>query len=80
MVTALSNQIRGIMKTFGLVVPKGSRGVFERNVRALLDGSEAVAAVVMPLLEVWRVARQRAAALERRLLAARARAQTVDCS
>jgi transposase len=70
MVTDLSNQIRGIMKTFGLVVPKGSGGVFERNVRVLLDGAEAIATVVTPLLDVWRLARQRAAALDRRLLAA----------
>jgi transposase len=69
MVTDLSNQIRGIMKTFGLVVPKGSGGVFERNVRALLDGAEAIATVVTPLLDVWRLARQRAAALDRCLLA-----------
>lgn len=70
MATDLSNQIRGVMKIFGLVVPKGSGGVFERNVRTLLDGAEAIAAVVMPLLDVWRMARQRAAALDRRLLAA----------
>jgi transposase len=29
MVTDLSNQIRGLMKTFGLVVPKGAGTVFE---------------------------------------------------
>ena len=33
----LSNQIRGLMKTFGLVVPKGVGGVFERNVLSLLE-------------------------------------------
>ncbi len=31
--TELSNQIRGLMKTFGLVVPPGRGGAFERNVR-----------------------------------------------
>src|SRR5690554_4391995 len=36
----MSNQIRGLMKTFGLVVPKGAGGVFERNVRDLLQGEE----------------------------------------
>ena len=30
-VTELSNQIRGLMKTFGLVVPKGAGTVFEAN-------------------------------------------------
>lgn len=31
--TALTNQIRGLMKTFGLVVPAGKGSNFERNVR-----------------------------------------------
>ena len=34
--TELSNQIRGLMKTFGLIVPKGAGRVFEANVRGLL--------------------------------------------
>ena len=36
MTTQLSNQIRGLMKTFGLVVPKGAGRVFEGQVRRLL--------------------------------------------
>ena len=47
----LSNQIRGIMKTFGLIVPKGAGRIFESNARALLKTNEAVARVVLPLLE-----------------------------
>jgi transposase len=71
MATKLSNQIRGIMKTFGLIIPKGKGGVFDRNVRALLDNADsAIAAMVLPLLDVWRTVRKRAAALDRRLLAA----------
>jgi hypothetical protein len=31
--TNLSNQVRGLMKTFGLVVPKGKGRIFETNVR-----------------------------------------------
>ena len=34
--TELSNQIRGLMKTFGLVVPAGKGGKFEEHVRELL--------------------------------------------
>ena len=34
--TELSNQIRGLMKTFGLVVPPASASMFERHVEALL--------------------------------------------
>src|SRR4051794_36406113 len=53
-VTDLSNQIRGLMKTFGLVVPKGAGKVFEANVRRLLEDDAAVAALVVPPLGSWR--------------------------
>jgi transposase len=67
--TDLSNQIRGIMKTFGLVVPKGGGRSFEINVRALLEGQAALAGGVLPLLEAWRVVRVQAASLDRQLVA-----------
>ena len=67
-VTDLSNQIRGLMKTFGLVVPKGAGTVFEANVRRLLEDEAAVAAIVLPLLDAWRAVRARAADLDRQLL------------
>jgi transposase len=67
--TRLSNHIRGIMKTFGLVVPKGGGLVFEANVRTLLDGQEALAAIILPLLETWRTVRMQAARLDRQLIA-----------
>jgi transposase len=69
-VTKLSNQIRGIMKTFGLVVPKGTGGIFERNVRSLLAGQNHVAMIVLPLLQVWCTVRAQTAALDRELVAA----------
>ena len=47
----LSNHMRGVMKTFGLIVPKGGGRIFETNVRALLAGQEALAAIILPLLE-----------------------------
>jgi hypothetical protein len=44
---ALENQIRGILKTFGRIVPKGAGGLFEKNVRALImDDGEIVAGPV----------------------------------
>ena len=67
--TELSNHIRGIMKTFGLVVPKGGGGNFETNVRTLLDGQAALAAIIFPLLETWRTVRAQAARLDRQLMA-----------
>ena len=66
----LSNQIRGIMKTFGLIVPKGAGRIFESDARALLKTNEAVARIVLPLLETWRVVRAEAAELDRQLIAA----------
>jgi transposase len=68
--TELSNQIRGLMKTFGLVVPKGAGRVFEANVRRLLADNDGLARIVLPLLEAWRSVRGRAAELDRQVIAA----------
>ena len=67
--TKLSNQIRGLMKTFGLVVPKGAGGIFDANVRELVSTNEGLALIVLPLLEAWRGIRGRAAQLDRQLIA-----------
>lgn len=53
MTTQLSNQIRGVMKTFGLIVPPGKGSKFERNVRNLLADRAELAAIVLPLLDAW---------------------------
>jgi transposase len=65
-----SNHIRGVMKTFGLVVPRGAGRVFEANVRKLLAVNAELARIVVPLLEAWRGLRGQAAALDRQLVAA----------
>src|SRR3954470_8034007 len=67
--TELSNQIRGLMKTFGLVVPRGKGGTFEAEVQRLLAGQEELACIIVPMLEAWRSVRSRASALGRQLLA-----------
>jgi transposase len=77
LVTGLSNEIRGLMKTFGLVVPKGGGRAFDANVRRLVDGRPEVAAIILPLLNAWQAVRGRAAELDRHLLA-KARANR-DC-
>ena len=73
--TEISNQIRGLMKTFGLVIPAGKGSTFEADVHARLSASCArlsasseLAAIIMPLLEAWRSIRLRAAELTRRLI------------
>jgi transposase len=68
--TELSNQIRGLMKTFGLVVPKGGGLVFETNVRNLLGSNAGLERIILPLLEAWHNIRSRAAQLDRQLVAA----------
>jgi transposase len=65
----LSNHIRGVMKTFGLVVAKGGGRIFETNVATLLAGQEALTAIILPLLETWRAVRMQAARLDRQLIA-----------
>ncbi|MGE4339679.1 MAG: IS110 family transposase [Pigmentiphaga sp.] len=67
--TELSNQIRGLMKTFGLLIPAGKGSTFEKNVRSLLVDQEGLAPIVLPILEAWRSLRIRATELGRQLLA-----------
>jgi transposase len=64
-----ANHIRGVMKTFGLVVPKGAGRVFEANVRELLGANIGLARIVLTLLEAWRALRGQAADLNRQLVA-----------
>jgi len=66
--TTLSNQIRGLMKTFGLIVPASKGGHFELEVRRLLAGYGNLEHVLLPLLEAWISVRGRAAELGRQLL------------
>lgn len=68
--TQLSNQIRGLMKTFGLVVPKGAGGVFENHVRGLLASNTGLEKIILPVLEAWRAMRTRVAELSKQLVAA----------
>ena len=66
--TQLGNQIRGLMKTFGLIIPKGKGRVFDGDVRKLLDGNNELAKIILPLLEARHDIRKRAADLGRQLL------------
>jgi transposase len=68
-VTQLSNQIRGLMKTFGLVVPKGAGRVFEGHVRNLLASNAGLEQIILPVLEAWRGLRARTAELSKQLIA-----------
>jgi transposase len=54
MTTRLSNHIRCVLKTFGLL-PGPMRGVpFDRRVEALLADRDDVAPIIRPMLAAWR--------------------------
>jgi transposase len=58
MTTRLSNHIRGVLKTFGLL-PGAMRGLpFDRRVETLLADRADLAPIVLPMLAAWRQLRQ----------------------
>ena len=65
----IAGQIRGLMKTFGLIVPRGIGAKFEANVRALLADYAELARIILSLLEAWGSLRIQATELGRQLLA-----------
>jgi transposase len=64
----LSNQIRSILKTFGLMAGKGAGHRFALRVRDLLESRPSLAAIVDPLLAAWEGVREQIAVLDRRLI------------
>jgi transposase len=65
----LSNQIRGLMKTFGLIVPSGKGRNFDANVRRLLADQTELSNILLPMLNAWHDMRMRASDLTKLLLA-----------
>lgn len=70
MVTQISNQIRGFMKTFGHIVPKGTGRIFEAHVRDLADENIGLKRIILPMLQAWRNMRAQVAELGKQLVAA----------
>jgi transposase len=66
--TRLTNQIRGLLKTFGVVLSPGKGGRFAAHVRAVLPTVPAVAEPIEALLLAWDSVRVQAGRLERALL------------
>ena len=64
----MSNQIRGLLETFGLVVPNGSGSVFERNVILFWKAKCNLACIILPLLKAWSDIRLRVAELTKQLV------------
>jgi transposase len=65
----IANTIRGLLKTFGLVIARGAKGLFPIRVREQLAGNDVLAAIVEPLLTVWHALREQIAILDRQMLA-----------
>lgn len=68
-----ANTIRGLLKTFGLVMARGAKGLFSARVREQIIGNDVLPAIVEPLLVVWHAVREQIAIFDRQILA-RARA------
>jgi transposase len=49
----VANTVRGLLKTFGLVVARGANRLFPIRVREQLAGNDVFAAIVEPMLVVW---------------------------
>ncbi len=65
MTTRLSNHIRGVLKTFGLL-PGTMRGLpFDRRVEVMLDKRADLAPIVRPMLVAWRQLREQIALLDK---------------
>jgi len=69
MTTRLSNHIRGVLKTFGLL-PGAMRGLpFDRRVEALLEDRADLAPIVQPMLAAWRQLREQIAVFDKAIRA-----------
>ncbi|MER8950490.1 MULTISPECIES: IS110 family transposase [unclassified Mesorhizobium] len=66
---AIENDIRGLLRNFGLKVGKVGAVKFEERIRELTEGMPDLAEIVEPLLDARRKLRQNFAALHRKLLA-----------
>jgi transposase len=66
--TKLYNQIRGMLKTFGVVLAPGKGGTFEQAVLAECRHDLLVRSAIHALLEVWRIVGERRRALDLQLM------------
>jgi transposase len=66
--TTLYNQIRGLLKTFGVVLAPGKGGTFERAVLTRCPADPLVRSAIDALLAAWRVAGERKQRLDSQIL------------
>jgi transposase len=65
MTTRLSNMMRGVLKTFGLLSGAGRGHRFNQSIEALLDSAPDIALIVRPLLFTWRQLREQIAIFDK---------------
>jgi transposase len=65
---AIENDVRGLLRSFGLKVGPTSTGAFDARVRQLVDGLPRLTAIIRPLLEARAALRSQFAILHRQLL------------
>lgn len=73
---SLANTVRGLLKSHGLKVAPGAKGLFAGRVRAAAEGNALLLAIVEPLLACWATIRVQLADYDRQLRA-RAKADPV---
>ena len=67
----LANQLRGILRTFGLALPPGGGGrQFEALVRERASMRPGLELIVLPLLDAWRAVRDRVLVLDKAAVSA----------
>jgi transposase len=64
---SLANTIRGLLKTFGFVISRGSNGPFSVRVREVIADNAMLAVIVEPLLLAWHAIREQLAALDQQV-------------
>jgi transposase len=64
---AIGNNIRGLLKTFGLVIARGSNGPFASRVREAIADNATLAMIVEPLLLAWQALREQIANFDRQI-------------
>jgi transposase len=64
---AIGNNIRGLLKTFGLVIARGSNGPFGTRVREAIADNATLAVIVEPLLLAWQALREQIANFDRQV-------------
>ncbi|MFZ9679791.1 MAG: IS110 family transposase [Pseudomonadales bacterium] len=64
---AVANTIRGLLKTFGVVIARGSGGLFAARVRTAIVDNATLTVIVEPLLLAWQALREQVAVLDQRV-------------